>query len=422
MRSRTDHLPAARQVAASVSEDWILEWRCRVVLVTTLVLSLGMCTIVVRGCLIPERHFPWCDLIGVLLLTAVAWLIKQRRQWLRPLTWVVLAFIFIDVADGLLPWPQQPITPTHLLLPALILYGAVLGDLAISMVTAGGVLLIYGLTWWFCRPLSSLDLERITNLMAVTVCSSLLAVGVWIQYRRFIATLRRQASDLRNQLDANQRLNAVISHDISNPLSALLATVELARIEGRIGPEELATVERMAGRIANIVDSVRQINADTGHQMQRAEVRVQALANELAEIFSHRLAEKQQSLVLHEGGTLHVATDAKVLCCSVLGNLLSNAIKFSPRGATITMTARVEADRVRLELHNPGGGFPPEVLRQVAEGHSPGSRPGTESETGAGYGLRIARFYLQRMGGLLDAANEPGGAVVSVLLPGKARG
>jgi signal transduction histidine kinase len=400
----------------SINEVWIQQWRCRAMRVVALALSVAMCAIVVRGALLGHR-LPWCDLVSVFLLTGVGWLSLRRPAWLNPLAWVVLGCLFLDVADGIFPWHPRPITATHVLLPPLVLYGAILGNARISAVTAAGIFGIYGATWQHYHPLAPPDFEILTNLILVTVCFCLLAAGLRFQHRRFVGAIQRQAADLRAQLEENQRLNAVISHDINNPLSALLVTVESAQASGRITPEELATVGRMAERIAAIVRSVRQINADTGGQLALAEVEVRVLADELREIFALRLAAKEQQLVLAEGGELRVATDARILCCSVLGNLLSNAIKFSPRGAQITLCARREEPYVRLELHNPGAGIAPEVLQQVQEGRSPGSRPGTEAETGAGYGLRIARFYLLRMGGRFAADNEAGGAVVSLLLP-----
>jgi len=405
--------------ALAEGESWIKAWRSRVVCVTLLPLTVLLCLLVVRHCML-RGEVPWFNLGGVVLLTLVAWLSKRRPEWMRALCWIVLTTVLAMAFQALYPWGKGPISSTHLLLPALILYGAVLGDLWITAVTAAVLFLSYGVTWWHYRPLSRLDAEHLSNLFFLTLAFCLLAVGVWFQYRRFFTTLRRQATDLQRHLEANQRLNAVLSHDISNPLCALQTTVELAQSEGQIGTDDLATVGRMAERIAAIVGSVRQIHADTDHQLERHPVTVRTLTDELAEIFARRMADKGQRLVLADGDTLQVATDARMLCCSVLGNLLSNAIKFSPRNATITLAARGCGERVRIELHNPGAGFPADVLRLVMEGRSPGSRPGTESETGAGYGLRIARFYLQRMDGLLETANEPCGAVATVVLPAAA--
>lgn len=394
---------------------WVREMQRRIFFATLGIFSLALLVIVVRS--LSHGNCPWADagsLAALLLAIAEA---RRRPERIRVLMWLALGVMLADVADGLIPWGPRVLTATHVLMPTLVLYGAVMGELGLSLVTAASVFAVYGLTWFLHRPLAPADAMLLGNLSLATAGLGLLACAVWVRGRQLVAALLRRASDLQGQLDANQRLTAVLTHDIVNPLTALQGTLSVARFTGTLPAEGLARAERMAERMTAIVASVRRLNHGAGGLLPLAPATVGSLWGELDEVFSERLSAKGQRFTLTSGGDLVVNTDAKVLCASVLGNLLTNACKFSPAGAEVAMSARREGDRVTISLRNPGAGFSPEDLRRVGAGLSVGPRPGTDGELGEGHGLRIARFYLQRLQGGLHVENGPSGVVVSVSLP-----
>jgi signal transduction histidine kinase len=208
-------------------------------------------------------------------------------------------------------------------------------------------------------------------------------------------------------LDARMRLQALVVHDIRNPLTALLRAVETDRP---------ATIRQMSERIRAIVESAGELVG--GSAISLSEVVVQDLWTCLNGIFAPRLAEKEQSLTMTGDPHLVVVTDLPILCNSVLCNLLNNAMKFAPRGGAIQMNVEPVGHRVRIAVYNPGPGFPEEVLARGPRGDGYRSQPGTDGETGSGYGLRIAALCAERLGGVLEVHNPPqGGAAAAVLLP-----
>jgi signal transduction histidine kinase len=363
-----------------------------------------------------EGKASWPDLANALFLIVTYWLVMRFPPWRRKLAWLVMASFFLNSLDGLFPYGQEVLTPTHLILPVLILFAALLGDLALGLVAASIIFVIYVNTAIHYWPLASVDIKRLSYLAIVVISSGIVSFGVWMQYRRFIKLLKVQATDLENELDINLRLNAVIFHDIKNPLCALNGRVELLRLKKQAQDSDLEKIEQMVDRINAIIESVRIMNS--GQQLSLSSTLIAEINRELEEVFSSRLTEKGQSLVLTAGAELKVETNLQFLCNSVLSNLLSNAIKFSPREARLEMSACQEGDHVRVELRDQGEGFPEDVLRRVTEGREHRSLLGTDDEEGHGYGLRIAALYIDRLHGRLEFRNrEEGGAVVSVLLP-----
>jgi two-component system, NtrC family, sensor kinase len=101
----------------------------------------------------------------------------------------------------------------------------------------------------------------------------------------------------------------------------------------------------------------------------------------------------------------------------VFANLLRNAREAMPEGGRLTVTGRAEGagpggpGRVVVAVRDTGVGIPPEQLGRVMEPlYSTKAR-------GLGLGLAIARAILEKNGGVLRAASEPGqGSTFTVLL------
>jgi signal transduction histidine kinase len=104
----------------------------------------------------------------------------------------------------------------------------------------------------------------------------------------------------------------------------------------------------------------------------------------------------------------------RALLASAVSNLLQNAFKFTHPNSTVTLTVRVEGDRVLVEVQDECGGLPPgkaEELFGPFEQRSP-------DRSGVGLGLMIARRATEACGGSLAVRNRPGeGCVFSVALP-----
>jgi signal transduction histidine kinase len=377
--------------------------------------AAGLLVMVLRGILV-GGPFPWDDLANAISFLGILILVTLKPGWLRPLSWLGLVAFFVNAMDGLIPPSAAVIEPAHVLVPLLVLYGALLGDLWLSLAAMIGVLGIYAYTWLEHWPLLRTDLLILTNLSLATVASGLAALGVRIQHRRFTETLRLQAEDLRKELDARLRLNAIIFHDIRNPLGALMAAAELAKTKPRVEPEDLETIDAMSKRIRAIINSAHEIGSDI--EIALTSVPVATVWERLQALFSARLAAKDQRLVPTDGAELQVRTNLEILCNSVLGNVLDNASKFSSRGAEIQLAAGTEGTAVRLEIRDGGPGFPATVLHQGARGRRYPPATGSEGETGSAHGLRIAALCLQRLGGRLEVRNlEGNGAAVAVVLP-----
>jgi signal transduction histidine kinase len=95
----------------------------------------------------------------------------------------------------------------------------------------------------------------------------------------------------------------------------------------------------------------------------------------------------------------------------VFANLIRNAREAMPQGGRLAITARAVDGNVRVDVADTGVGIAPEVLGRVMEPlYSTKAR-------GLGLGLAIARAIVEKNGGSLRVASEPGkGSTFTVFL------
>jgi two-component system, sensor histidine kinase and response regulator len=96
----------------------------------------------------------------------------------------------------------------------------------------------------------------------------------------------------------------------------------------------------------------------------------------------------------------------------LLVNLLSNAIKFTERGEIVVRLVReaesAAAATVRCEVRDTGIGIAPEAQKLLFQPFSQVDGSTTRKHGGSGLGLAISAQLVERMGGRIEVASEPG--------------
>lgn len=396
--------------------SWLSGFRINAFKVLMVVSSPLLMFVVFRSWL--EGDFPPVDFGNAVVFIILFFLVKWRPEWFRLIAWIGLIAFLINAFDGFRPYSQGVLVAPYILYPLLVLYGGLLGDVWIALVAFLFVMGMYGYSWINHSPLDQEEYMMLTNLCLSAVGIGIAALTVWFQHKKLLRIVNRQAQDLRSELDAKLRLDALIFHDINNPLFLMKGTLDLMSDnadEGKFSIKDIELLNDMTKRIAAIIESARGIG--TGKDILMLDIPVELLFTEQQELFSSRLSKKNQTFVFEGEKGLTVYSNNDVLRNSVLSNFLSNAIKFSPRGTEIKMKASRENNKTRISIIDQGEGFPEDLLQKVAKGEKYGSKSGTEGELGTAYGLSIASICLRNLNGILEVRNQKdGGAEVSAIL------
>ena len=101
----------------------------------------------------------------------------------------------------------------------------------------------------------------------------------------------------------------------------------------------------------------------------------------------------------------------------VIGNIFANSYKYA--NTDMTVESRIEKgidgkSFLVIEIGDQGGGVPENEIETIFGKYRRGSN--TEGKDGAGLGLYISRYLMEKMGGEITAANRNGGLTVTLRL------
>lgn len=218
---------------------------------------------------------------------------------------------------------------------------------------------------------------------------------------------------------------ASMSHELRNPLSAILGVTSLLQQE-EVSAEQHGYLD-MIGRsgehlLAIINDVLDMAKIEAGKQeLAPVPFDVAALAGDLARIMHVKAAEKNVDLsfVCAPEVPRFVRADSAKLR-QVLVNLLGNALKFTDAGSVaLRLGSKPEQPgraRLRFELEDTGRGISPQDQARIFEPFVQLGKP--TAQKGTGLGLAITRQFVEMMGGTISVESAPGrGSCFTVEVP-----
>ena len=213
---------------------------------------------------------------------------------------------------------------------------------------------------------------------------------------------------------------AMLSHDIRNPLGAIIGFAELAREEADVSSDLLDTLKRIESAAhkalmlaANFLDVSR---IEQGMlTLRRSPSDAGDLLRNVAQQHSSMAALKGIEIAVELGETLPLLDVDPVQIDRALSNLVDNAIKFSSSAGVVRISARRSGSNVEIAVEDEGAGIPPGSAGALFHRYS----PGTVRSDSTGLGLFIVKTIIEAHGGTVSAENREGrsGARFSVRLP-----
>ncbi|HYD47053.1 MAG TPA: sensor histidine kinase [Terriglobales bacterium] len=235
--------------------------------------------------------------------------------------------------------------------------------------------------------------------------------------------------ELRNQqlTAANEhkdRFLTVLSHELRNPLSAIIAAADT--IERMVPADAMiakprAIIQRQARHVAHLVDELLDVSRIA---YGKIELRPQlvplqdpikfAVESTRAEIEANGI-KLQVDLPAEP---LYVHGDPKRLT-QVVSNLLTNARKFTPANGCIKVRLAVEKHQATLRVRDTGIGISAEMLPRIFELFTQADTSLRRRSAGLGIGLTLAKNLIEMQGGHISAHSDGlgQGAEFTICLP-----
>jgi signal transduction histidine kinase len=284
------------------------------------------------------------------------------------------------------------------------------GESAAMLLAVGAA---FRLTGWVLRPVRVLD--AVTHDIATgRMKSRVAAAGGPPELRRLARSFNEMADNVEDVLEQQRAFVADASHQLRNPLSALLLRIELLALELPEGNEEIASVRTEGKRLAQVLDDLLDLALAEHAAADLRLTDIGALADERMAAW-RPLAEEKGVRLSGERRAVTAWADPVALS-SVLDAVIDNALKFTPTGEEVTVTVAAGGDTCTIVVADHGPGLTSEELERVGDRFWRSNRH--QNIKGSGLGLSISRVLLTAGGGSITyAPNEPHGLRVTVTVP-----
>lgn len=239
-----------------------------------------------------------------------------------------------------------------------------------------------------------------------------------------ITERKRQEAELKRAGAAKDQFLAMLSHELRNPLTPVLAAASALEGDLRLPAdvkEDAAMIRRNVELetrlIEDLLDLTRVARGKLGLQMQPVDVI--AILREAVQICEIDLNAKDLRLTLDAKGAARAVHGDPARLQQVFWNLLKNAIKFTPPGGQIHIQGGAAEGRVLIRFRDSGEGIDPTFLPRIFEAFEQAEGATERPGGGLGLGLAICRALVKAHGGSIRA-ESPGkgqGATFTVELP-----
>ena len=243
------------------------------------------------------------------------------------------------------------------------------------------------------------------------------------RYERELLIARRRAEQVARD---KAELLSMLSHDIRNPLNALMGVVHLLE-RSALDDEQrrrLKVIRNSSDNMLTLLNRVLEMSRaeSTGFALTESAFDVASLVHESLATFSARAEEKGLHLEISIGQDVPKSlVGDPVALRQVLTNLVGNAVKFTDQGSVEVSVRLLEAatDAASLEfaVRDSGIGIPADKVERIFEEYTQGSVETALRFGGSGLGLAIARKLLALYGSSMQVESTPGaGSVFSFVL------
>lgn len=212
-------------------------------------------------------------------------------------------------------------------------------------------------------------------------------------------------------VQAREEVLAIVSHDLRNPLNAVMLAASLLQTSDKVAPgdrEQLEIIDISAKRMQRLIEDLLDVTRlEGGKQLpiDPAPLDVQSLFEETYELFKSQAATGSITLQCQAAKDLSPLYADRHRVLQVLSNLIGNAMKFTPPGGMITCRAEPEDGKVLISVADTGPGIPRENLGDIFNPYWQAKRT---ARLGAGLGLPIAKGIVESHGGRIWVESEPG--------------
>jgi signal transduction histidine kinase len=267
------------------------------------------------------------------------------------------------------------------------------------------------------------DLQRLFGIVG-TAYFGLKMSSVIHEYIEQVRTREKEKLHQLEELNKhNTRLLRMLSHDISNSLALVQTSAELLKLDPRRQEKCLNNINTAVSNVIDLIGQLREQQAVlAGKKSLTLEpVNLVEVCQKAIWLLELPAQKKQIRVEFKDFGSTGGTSSAPILSYSnlkvwaepvsclnaVICNVLSNAIKFSGDGSQIQMALQDDLDGwLSLSISDQGVGIPADRIEDLFSVSMKTSTQGTHGESGTGFGMPLAKAYIESFGGKISVQSK----------------
>lgn len=208
-----------------------------------------------------------------------------------------------------------------------------------------------------------------------------------------------------------QEFVAVIGHDLRTPLMSIQGFFQLISVGAfgsltNKGEQALQGAVKESDRLIKLTSDLLDIA-----KLEAGKIELTTAIHSVNTLFDRAMNATSYLAATKRVEVRNIECDIDVICDSerivqVLVNLISNAIKYSGAGETVTLSAQVEGEQVKITVSDVGCGIPAEFQTKIFDRFQQVRT--ADSKIGSGLGLAICKLIVEAHDGTIGVTSEEG--------------
>ena len=284
-----------------------------------------------------------------------------------------------------------------------------------------------GYFWEYCRSpelddiVKKVKLERKHHLEEIKIKDRFyLCSFTFLNQTEEIVIILQDITRFKQLETLKKEFIANISHELRTPLTAIKGFIETLEEEEHIqNVRYLEAIKRHTNRLMNIVNDILVLSEleKEGIRLEKEDVNLIDLTENILKIFEQRIKEKGLSVVLNAQENIRPIKADSFQLEQMLINLMDNAIKYTEKG-TITISINQDEDICMITVEDTGIGIPEGSIPRIFERFYTADKSRSKKLGGTGLGLSIVKHIVLLHKGSIDVQSSFGkGTKFTIKLP-----
>lgn len=235
---------------------------------------------------------------------------------------------------------------------------------------------------------------------------------------RYLSAGKIARNQIISERNTIKELVSDISHQTKTPIANIFIYTQLLNESANLdnnSKQLLSHIENQTEKLNFLIQALVKTS-----RLENGIVSVTPKENSILRIFENMdyaaaAENKEITLIFDHVPDLKAEFDLK-WTAEAVSNIIDNALKYTPRGGSVTVSAKNYEMFVRIDIADTGIGISESEMPKIFTRFYRSSE--VSEEKGVGIGLYLAREILSKEGGYIKVSSQQGkGSVFSVFLP-----